>query len=514
MARKVRVAVSSLALLSGILLYLLCPAIATGEVSERPVPSEGEELKLTLQDCVSFAMKNNLEIRVSEIIPKISEAEIVQEKSKFDPVALLSASQNKSLIDSTTILQGVFARGEKRFVQKGIDVDFSLAEKLMTGGKAELSYSSNRYETNSIFQLVNPAYRSDLTFSMIQPILRNFGIDLNRSKIRIASNNRLLSLDQLKDRATKVVCAAEETYWGLILTHRLLEVRKKSLQLAENLLERNRGLVEVGKLPSVEILQAQVGVASREEEAITAESRVREVEDLLKELLNLPLKGQEIIPLDQPTFEPLQADLEASLESAYHNRPDYHQASVNIDNIEILTKIAKNQMLPGVDLKASYGLNGISGEYGDTWDKIGDAHTYSWFVGLNIDVPLGNRFAKNEFVKRKLDKEKASLIMEGLKKRIEVEVRDATRDVNTALKRIEASKQARVLSEERLKAEEERLGLGLTTSVEVLRFQESLAVAESREITAVIDYLKAWVNLSKVTGTALAKNKIEIEESK
>jgi outer membrane protein TolC len=512
MVQKGKVKVPSFIVLFVVLVYLLYPHLTMGEERENPKPDEINEFKLTLSECINLALKNNLEIKVEEITPMISEAEIIQERSKFDPVALLSASQNKSLIEQTSLLQGVF-RGSKMFMQKGIDVDFSLAERLITGGKCELSYSYNRYETNSFFQLINPTYRSDLTFSITQPILRNFGIDLNRSKIKIASNNRLLSLDQFKDRASKVVCRAEETYWGLILSGRLLEVKKKSLKLAENLLERNKSLVEVGKLPPVEILQAQVGVASREEEVIITESKVRDVEDLLKELLSLPLKGQTIVPLDRPTFEPIEADLEKSLENAFRLRPDYHEVKVNMDNLEILTKVAKNQMLPGLDLKASYGLNGINKEYRDTWGKLDDADTYSWIVGLSLEVPLGNRWAKNEFLKRKLDTNKASLILEGLKKRIEVEVREAAREVNTCLKRIEATKQARLLAETRLKAEEERLELGLTTSVEVLRFQEGLAVSEAKEITAIIDYLRAWVNLSKVTGTALHKNKIEIEGS-
>ena len=512
MGQKRNITLSSAILFCGALLYLLSPPVTMGEERGNAQPDEGAALNLTLQDCIQRALKNNLEIRVEEINPKISEAEITQEKSKFDPVALLSAFQNKSLIESTTFLQGVFLREqEKFFLQKGIDVDFSLVEKLITGGKSELTYSYSRYETNSFFQFVNPAYRADLTFSITQPILRNFGVELNRSKIKIASNNRLLSFDQFREKANTIICRTEEIYWNLILSRQLLEVKKKSLHLAENLLEKNKGLVEVGKLPPLEILQAQVGVSSREEEVIIADNKVKDVEDLLKEQLNLSLKGPSIIPVDQPSFEPVEADLEASIENAFQNRPDYHKAKVSMDNLDILTKVAKNQMLPGLDLKASYGLNAIDTKYKDTWGKLDDADTYSWAVGLNLEVPLGNRWAKNEFSKRKMDQNKASLILEGLKQRIEVEVREATRDVNSCLKRIEATKQARLLSEQRLKAEEERLHLGLTTSVEVLRFQEGLAAAEAKEVTAIIDYLKAWVTLSRVTGTAIQKNKVEIE---
>ena len=510
MAQKGNKEISTIIFLFGMLLYLSYPHITRGEEEALTKP-EDRGLSLTLQDCIKRALQNNLEIRMEEFTPKISEAEIIQEKSKFDPVALLAVSQSKSLIESTTFLQGIFGKEDKFFLQKGINLNFSLAARLITGGKSELSFSNGSSETNSIFQFVNPAYRTDLTFSITQPLLRNFGIDLNRSKIKIASNNRLLSLDQFRDRASRVVCGVEESYWGLILSKKLFEVKKKSLQLAENLLERNKALVEIGRLPQVEILQAQVGVATREEEVIIAESKVKDVEDILKELLSLPLKGQGIIPAEQPTFEPVQADLEKSLETAFQNRPDYHEATVNMDNLEILTRVAKNQMLPGVDIKASYGLNGIDGKNAKTWGKLDDADTYAWAVGLNIEVPLGNRWAKNEFSKRKLEKNKATLLLEGLKQRIEVEVREASREVNTCLKRIEATRQAKLLAEQRLKAEEERLQLGLTTTVEVLRFQEGLAQAEAREITAIIDYHRAWVNLSKATGTALEKNKVEIE---
>ncbi|HUT83513.1 MAG TPA: hypothetical protein VMX95_02595, partial [Thermodesulfobacteriota bacterium] len=186
MGQKRNITLSSAILFCGALLYLLSPPVTMGEERGNAQPDEGAALNLTLQDCIQRALKNNLEIRVEEINPKISEAEITQEKSKFDPVALLTAFQNKSLIESTTFLQGVFLREQQKFfLQKGIDVDFSLVEKLITGGKSELTYSYSRYETNSFFQFVNPAYRADLTFSITQPILRNFGVELNRSKIKI-----------------------------------------------------------------------------------------------------------------------------------------------------------------------------------------------------------------------------------------------------------------------------------------------------------------------------------------
>ena len=77
-----------------------------------------------------------------------------------------------------------------------------------------------------------------------------------------------------------------------------------------------------------------------------------------------------------------------------------------------------------------------------------------------------------------------------------VGVREAVRQIETDIKRVRATRAARVLAERKLDAEEKKLEVGISTNFQVLEFQEDLAVAESNETKAIIDYNKSLINLA------------------
>lgn len=499
-----------------VLLTLLCfflwfactePSSCQGE----EVTPAGGELALSLKQCIELLLTNNLDLKVERYNPYLQEKEITKEKAAFDPLARFSLQDNKIVVSPTTFLNG--ALGDQSYEQETIDYEFSIAKKLITGGLGELKFTTKKLETNSIFQYLSPTYHSNLIFSLNQPLLRNFGINLNKSRIIISSNNKAISKTRLEDKTIKMIIALQQIYWKLYLGQQVLDVKRGSLQLARDLMERNKVLVEVGKLPSVEVLRAQTGVASREEAVILAENAVGDVEDLLRKTLNLPLQDQMITLVDKPTFKAFsQMKVEDYLKAAFENRPDYEGAKIQIKNLKIANRIAKNAMLPLFDFQASYGLNATKGHYDESIDGINTGGDYSWLVGFKVEIPLGNRWAKSNYQKSRLEIEKAETSVESLEKKIELEIREALREIESSYKRISATQEARQLSEKNLEAEEERMELGMSTSVEVLRFQEELAAARSRETKAIVDYINSLNKLDKVTGTTLETYQIEWQE--
>ena len=471
------------------------------------------ELALSLRKCVELLLTNNLDLKVERYNPYLQEKEIIKEKAAFDPLARFSLQDNKIVVSPTTLLNGVWNRN-KSYEQETIDYEASLSKKFITGGLGELKFTTKKFETNSFWQFESPTYHSNLIFSLNQPLLRNFGINLNKSKIIISSNNREISQTRLKDKTIRMIITLQQIYWKLHLSQQVLAVKRDSLQLARDLMGRNKVLVEVGKLPSVEVLRSQAGVSSREEAVILAENAVGDVEDLLKETLDLPLQDQMITLVDKPTFKEFsQMKVEHYLKVALENRPDYEETKIHFKNLKVANHIAKNAMLPLFDIQASYGINATKGHHDESVQGLDMGGDYSWMVGFKIEIPLGNRWAKSNYQKSRLEIEKAETSIKSLEKKIELEIREALREVESSSKRINATQEARRLAEKNLEAEEERMNLGMSTSVDVLRVQEELAVAQCRETNAVVDYINSLNNLDKVIGLTLETYQIEIQEN-
>jgi outer membrane protein TolC len=89
-----------------------------------------------------------------------------------------------------------------------------------------------------------------------------------------------------------------------------------------------------------------------------------------------------------------------------------------------------------------------------------------------------------------------------------VEADNAAGQVETASKRIDAARQARLLAAETLAAGETRLRAGAATTFEVLQFQRDLATAAISEIRAMADYNIAVARYHQATGTTLERHGI------
>jgi outer membrane protein TolC len=492
--------------------YVLCLAAVASPARGAEAPGGEGAAALSLKQCIELMLANNLDLKIERFNPDMQEKEIVKEKAAFDPLARISFQDSKMVTSPTTLLNGVLR--DTRYEQETINYDAGLSKRLLSGGIGEVRFTTDRYETNSFWQYESPTYFSKLVFSLNQPLLRNFGIDLNRSRIRVSTNNREISRMQLADRTTKMVSGLQQLYWNLYLSQQVLEVKRGSLRLARDLMKRNEALVEVGKLPAIEILRAKTGVASREEAVIVADSTVRDLEDLLKERLNSPLHDRSVVLGDQPVLREFQKrDVNEYLVIALEKRAEVEQARMQLENLKIAYAAAKNAMLPLLDVQASYGINATKPHYGRSVHGLDSGGDYSWLLGFKMEIPLGNRWAKNNYEKSALELKKAETALASLQNKIELELKEAIRQIETNQQRIAATREARRLSETSLAAEEERMTLGMSTSVDVLRVQEELAAAQAGETKALVDYINSLNGLDEALGTLLENCQVTIGET-
>ena len=125
--------------------------------------------------------------------------------------------------------------------------------------------------------------------SISQPVLRGWGLRINRTNLELARGNHRLSQAEFEQSVIATIAGVETAYWDLVFAISDLEVNQESLDLAEEQLDRNRIQVEVGTMAPIEITQARAEVASREEGIIVAQTAIENNQDTLKTSLQVPL---------------------------------------------------------------------------------------------------------------------------------------------------------------------------------------------------------------------------------
>jgi len=470
-----------------------------------PGHAEDRELELTLANAIQLAIQHNLDIEQERFGPKIARTDVETARAEFDPVvgAEASVSQTKVLPTREEVLidpdTGLIVATQvlKPFLKNGELTPF-LRQKVITGGSYELRFVNTRENASPTVSgvsrtIADPRFESSLALLFTQPLLRDFGIALNKAPIRRAEKSEAIAHQRVVQTVLNVVFQVQERYWDMVFRLQNLEAQRESQKLAEDFLAENKIRVELGTLAPIELVQAETQVKLREEDVILAEAAVREAEDALKEVINLPeMLGSwniRLNPSDQPTFEPITAlVVEDKLREALLQRPDVIEAQLSIESREIAREEALNQRLPRLDLEARGSLSSFGNDAGEDLSDLSEINGYQWLFGLQFEYPLGNRAAQNNLSRRKLELRQALVAQRRLMLTIVREVRQAVRGIETASKRVEVTRAASKLARTQLEAEQEKFRLGLSTSFRVLEFQRELTDARSSETQALSDY--------------------------
>ncbi|MGP0564819.1 MULTISPECIES: TolC family protein [unclassified Nitrospina] len=487
-------------------------------------------LQLSLTDVIQTTLTNNVAIAVQEYNSRIQRQNIINNEAAFDP----SVNAEVRAQDDTVPIASAFANPPiSETDQQRWKV--GLNQKLTFGTEYEFFYEGIRDGTNSLFAGLNPQYTTRFEVNLTQPLLKNFGQDVNKSNIYIARNNLSISQYDFKNQVIDILTSAENVYWDLVFSQEDLKVKQQSVQRARDLEQRVKAQVEVGTMAPLEILQAQSEVASREEAVINAEKLIQDNEDNLKNILNIAFDSEKgtknIQPLDAPQYDPqAKVDLNHAISQALRQRPDYLSKKKELDTRNIQVEFNENQTYPTLDLVASYGLNGITGDarpvglggaprisqfggtFGRGMERALSTDFDSWTAGVVFSYPLGNRAAESQLTTAKLEVAKLLLDIKDLEKTIIIEVREAVRQLETDIKRVQAARVARHLAEETLNAELKKFEVGLSTSFQVLEFQTDLAEEQSKELLAIIDFNKSRINFRKVIASTLDHHRIELAE--
>jgi outer membrane protein len=393
----------------------------------------------------------------------------------------------------------------------------SLTERTPWGMRLGLFVEANRFRntfTGDTRDII-PQYQTAVQFQVVQPLLKDFGPGANLASVRVAEIQKKLALLTWKQRLMTSVQGVLSNYYDMIFGLSEIGVRQEAIAADQRLVAQNQRRVEVGFMQLFDVQQAMAQVSLDQEQLIGARNLLLERQFALKRLITPSLKvndGRVFLPAEEPTLPVPSVDRSKLLQLAFAHRPDFQQALAEADAQDVRLRFAKNQLLPQLDLVGTYGINGLTDSYSNSFDETFQGRGAGWTVGVNLRIPLGNIQARAQLDSAKLLKEQAILKIKQTELTIGVDIDTVLSRIESFKQRLETAQKTRELNDQAMRIANRRIQEGQISSFDLIEQQRRLFEARSREVAARADLNKAITQLWLVTGTVLEKLGIQIAE--
>lgn len=473
-----------------------------------------------LQRAVTTAVENNLNVQFARLAPAIGQAQLTAADAAFDWVFFGNTQWSATDQPRTSPSIGGSTVGVASDQRQVIDSTVGVRKPLVSGGlfTVQTQFTYTDVETDNLFNRPDPAREANVVVQVDQPLLRNFGSDVALAQVRIAANTERDEIQNLKAELITNVVETESAYWTLVRARNDVLVLQRLLERGEDVLAKLRARKQFDAKPA-QIADASSAVEARRSQLMQAQKVLRDASERLKLLMNDPeyTVGSEVLllPADEPIDQPIELSLVDSINAALANRPEVQRAILSLDNTAIRLGVADNARLPLLNLRALTRLNGM-GDSGDSaYDALEEARFVDYQVGVNFEIPIGNRAAEANYAVRRLERQQAAIAYRNTVQNIVSEVKAAIRDVQLNYVLIEQNRAVRIAAAENvrtLQVEEETLGRLTPEFLDLkLRRQQSLAAAEQAELSALTDYNASLSRLYGAVGSVLERNRIRFD---
>jgi outer membrane protein len=452
----------------------------------------------------------------------------------FDPAVSVSTIFSHS----TTPQSNTFLVGTTTFVQQTRSYQGQYTQNWDFGLTAQFSFLSQYSKVNSLQFDVNPFTIGSLDLQLTQNLLQGFGPAVNDRNIRVQKNNMKISDLQFKLQVITTVSAALNLYWDLVSFHDDLVARKQEVQAAQLLLDQNKKQASIGSLPEIEVTRAEAQLYSGQADLLTSQTNLLQQEIILKNALSRngvagpSLASVHIVPLDSipaPGNEPLEAT-EALIQEAAANRIEIAEARINLDSNKLNLAGVKNSLKPALQAFAEVSNNGLTGDltalgakekidgllvggYGNLLAQIARRDFPNYSAGLSLNIPIRNRAAQSDYVTSLLEIRQNELSLQKSLNQVRVDVQSAIIGLEQARARYDAAIKARLLQQQTLEGDQERVTVRAGTLYQVVQDQRDLAAASSMVTQAMATYTHARITLDQALGRTLEVNHVAIAEA-
>jgi outer membrane protein len=479
---------------------------------------------LSLQETIQKVLIHNESLQAKLLDAEIARRQYKAEKGIFEPAVVASYDHVDNSRENTI---------EQQQSQGGIFAGTTFAERndLYNGGLEFLSPIGSKFRLGYDLRHLRNSLQHGPTISLppgasewvttvgatlTQPILKNFGRAATMARIRLAAINSDLAFEDYRRQVMLTVSRAEAAYWDLYFSQEQARISQESVELAESIYKDNKARQEVGKSSELEVLQAEAGAALRRARRNDAAQKLTEAGNQLSTMFSGSAYDTNIVlrAAEQPALRDVSLDYYAAYKAAFENNPDYltrrHQAVS--ENVRLA--FLKNQKLPQLDFKASYGLNGRGLSIDDANDDVSHAEFPAWSVGVEFRIPVtGGIKERNDYQAARLSQQKSLVNLKEIEVQIGNALNTAILKVNNLRESADSHRSVIHFHEQLLETQLARLEVGVIDSRTVLETEEKLFEARMAVLDNLVQYQKALLELELVKGTTLANRNLELTKA-
>lgn len=493
------------------------------------MPSLGAEppvgrLNLTLSECVERALKNNLDVKIQRLSPRIAASRLREARAAYDPVFSLGMKNSyldqPGTIDFDSEADNVPFELRKRTFSAGVEGKLPTGMSYQAVGEMEKLNSDGDFNGVTGGNIPPDGFLRKYQYGVAsgiflkQPLLKDLWIDAERLSIQVSKKNLKQSETGLLAQLMTTISEVQNAYYHALFAQEVLKLQRATLDSAQQLLGEVRSRIQAGALPPLEeklfdYYAVNVGTTVVESERQLHDAQYDLGRFLVDDLKNLSAEG---LALTDGFFEIEEAfDQMGSWRDAMTKRPDVQQLQTELEKQDIVLRFDKNQLYPSLDLVGSFGLSGVGNGWGVSTRQIknGDHSFHSY--GVVMSMPFSNRAARNRHRATLDEKEQNLLRYKKLEIDVLTEVEKAGKQMTSAYRRIAPSRKAAALAEEVLKSEQAKIQLGQPNGLAVVEARKRLTNAQIAAAEALLEYNKARAKLAFEEGETLERNKIDLD---
>jgi outer membrane protein TolC len=453
------------------------------------------------------------------VVAKEKES-IAVERSAFDSTIFAAAGYERTLTPyESSFSSSSQSRSENLSGQLGVSKLFK------TGLKSTLVLDTKWNTDNDLSDNLDPRYRSALILELNQPLLQNSGTSVNTTQLKLSRNRqRQAALDYLL-KAQNLILQLEVAATQLAAKTEVIQLRKQSLSLANELFKANQKRFKAGVIPVTDVQQAETEVAARQ----LSLSLAIQDQNLLKENLNRQLnhrlpndfKPEALVDFNQSIKQPNLPDFNSLFETAQKERLELKINDFAVQSSSLQQDYLRNQLKPQLDFKLQFGVNGLSGdersssltsEYSgnflNSFSSMSKADGYQLQAGLEFSMPIGNRSAKSRYHQSELQLKQDQYRQKDLQALIKNDLLQQQINISQATEQLEITERFETLAQTSLDQEQRRLHEGLSDTFRIISFQQKLAEATIDRIIAITRYHLALAQMDFALGHTFERHNI------
>jgi outer membrane protein len=410
--------------------------------------------KWSLQKCIDYALKNNIQIKQQTLNTQYYNNQLNQAKSNLLP------NLNANVQNSMSFGRSV-----------GADNTYLNVNSNSTSG----SLSTN------------------------MTLWSGFTL---KNAVKVADMDLKSTLEDLQKAKDDLMLNIAASYLEILFADELLTVAEDQVKMTQLQIDRTTKLVDAGSLAKGSLLEIEAQSAREELNVINAKNRLQLAYLTLYQQLELP--STESFLVDKPALPEITANISLIntmdiFKNAVGIRPAVKSAEYKLESSRNQVLIAKGNRLPSLSLNGNY-YNFYNNKYAypdppigiggkiPLKDQLKSNERYGF--GVTLSIPIFNRYqARNGVSNSQIQLENNELALQNTKNLLRKDIEQAYTNALAAFKRYVANQKTVVSSQEAFRYTEEKFNVGMINSVEYNQSKNNLLTAKSDLLQAKYEYI-------------------------